>query len=294
MPLLRNRIIRRNTKRFDVYKKKSLAEVQVTHPKLYADFLEHKESLKALLLGAKYWHGTGRYQYVHQGDSKYEGVLHNNTKDVLKELCAQGGLQPHYDPWFEKYVHTPMSISLANQWCYGKMYAHYHLDEKKSLQYEIAPVSFWYHVFIWIQLTEHYCKFMFGFLILYTFSSALQKQGKRWMATYRSDLDKKWPFWKILTAQSDINSNYGLLFAITDDIATIPIMKIGRFFETRTIELIPFSKMQFVGVPYENVIETEAVLAQHKVLLPVVPLEFIELFMADFTLHDLEYQSYKL
>ncbi len=294
MPILRDRIIRRNASRFEKYKHESLVRVQKEEPELYKAFLEKKEELRILLQDAHYWHATGRYQYQHNGGSKYEGVNHSNIKDVLSELIDKGGLQPRYDPWFEKYVHSPYSLSLANQWCYDKLYAHYHQDEQKQLQFEIAPIYFWYHVFIWIQLTEHYCKFMFGFLILYTFSNKLQKQGKTWMSTFRSDLNKKWPFWKILTAQSDIKGNYGLLCAISEDIKTMPIMKIGRFFETRTIESIPFSKLKFIAVPYANVSETQEILREKNIQLPIVPLEFIELFMMDFTLRELFYQSYSL
>ena len=199
----RNHIIKRNSQKFNDFKVSSYIELEKHNPKLIEDFKAFEDTIHRLVLLTKYWHGTGRYQYQTNGTSKYEGVDHKNIFDVLQTIISQNGLVPRYDPWFEKYVHTPYSISLANQWCYGKMYAHYHLDASTKLAYEIAPISFWYHVLIWIQLTENYCKFMFGFLIVYTFSNALQKQGKTWMSTFRSDIDKKWPFWKILTAQSE-------------------------------------------------------------------------------------------
>jgi hypothetical protein len=283
----RNYIIKRNSQRFNIYKTTSYRELEEKNPSLFADFKVAESNIHQLVSKTKYWHGTGLYQYETAGSSKYEGVIHTNIYPVLETIISQNALIPRYDPWFEKYLHTPHSISVANQWCYGKMYAHYHLDESTKLEYEISPITFWYHVLIWIQLTEHYCKFMFGFLIVYTFSNVLQKQGKTWMSTFRSDVNKKWPFWKILTAQSDIKGNYSVLFGIKDEIKTIEMIPIARFLETRTDEAIPFSKCLFIAVPHKNVLATKELLEKYNATLTVIPLEYLELYMRRYSLQQI-------
>jgi len=241
----RGLIIKKYHKQFKLLLTDSLEGLKRNNPELLAEYEDQAQTIHKLVMQTKYWHGTGRFQYKTSGNSKYDGVRHSETFDVLEDVVKEGGLAPHYDPWFEKYVHVARTTSVANQWCYGKMYGHYHLYEEDSLLFEIAPAKFWYRVMIWIQMTENYCKTMFGFLILYTFSNALQNQGKIWMSTFRSDINKKWPFWKILTTQSDIKDNYSILFGIKDELKIIKIMTLAVFLESRTSEEIKFEKDYF-------------------------------------------------
>lgn len=291
--MFRKLILWRRNKEFQTFKDAGFSEFAARHSSFINEYEAEEERIDTLVKETKYWHGTGRYQYAKQGTSKYAGVSKKITFDVLAEIIHEGGLKPHYDPWAERYVKTPHSISLANQWGYGKMYAHYHLDENASLQYEIAPISFWYRVIIWIQLTEHYCKFALGFLIWYTFSDALQKQGKVWLSAFRSDTEKRWPFWKILTAQSDIPHNYSILFGVKDCLTPLAIPKILRFMETRTDTLIAFGDITFVAVPYANVREMKQILIERGVPVPVLSLEFLEIYMRQYSLKEIMTQSYR-
>jgi hypothetical protein len=172
------------------------------------------------------------------------------------------------------------------------MYAHYHQDKTTNLLYEIAPIQFWYKAVMRIQLTENYFKFALGFLILYTFSNALQKQGKIWLSTFRSDTHKKWPFWEILTTKSDIKGNYGVLFAIKDCFEPLKLPKILQFLESRTDTLIKLEDVNFIAVPYDNVSETQKILDGANLKTPIIPLEFLELFMLRYSLEEVMSQSY--
>jgi hypothetical protein len=286
-------IIRLNNYTFANYKNTSYIGLEIKNPKLIAEYKIYEQELIDLLSQTKYWHGTGLYQYQITGESKYNGVNHTKILNVLETILSNKALVPNYDPWFEKYIHSSKSISLANQWFYGKMYAHYHLNENDSLQYEIAPINFWYKMFIWIQLTEHYCKSIFGYLILYIFSPSLQKQGRVWMSTFRSDVDKNWPPWKILTAKSDIPNNFSILFGIKDEIETIKVMPYASLFETRTTKPMPLSKCTFVAVPYTNIEYTKKLLIKQNINLKIIPLEYLELQMSKNTLYQIITNDYK-
>ncbi|MCA9361697.1 hypothetical protein KC845_04050 [Candidatus Kaiserbacteria bacterium] len=292
--MVRNLIFKIFSKSFHRIKNESWVGFSNKQPELIQEYESKKSEIDSLVKKTRYWHGTGRYQYQKSGKSKYEGVSNKETFDVLEKILNEHGLKPHYDPWAEKYVKTPYSISLANQWGYGKMYAHYHLDENKKLSYEIAPITFWFRVIIWIQLTENYFKFALGFFILYAFSSSLQNQGKVWLSTFRSDTNKKWPYWKILTAQSDIKDNYSILFGIKDDLETLEIPKILRFLETRTDKLIDFDKITFVAVPAINVGETEVVFKNYNIKVEIFSLELLEIYMRQYSLKEIMTQSYRL
>ncbi len=274
-------------KEYEIYRNGSVEKLQNISPDFISQYQEQEPLLTELLAQSRYWHGTGRFQYVKKGESKYEGVSHHETFDVLKVILQDQGLKPHYDPWVGKFTTTSYSLSVANQWGYGKMYAHYHQDEETSLLFEIAPIDFWFKAMLRIQLTENYFKFIFVFFIVYIFSNALQKQGKVWLSTFRSDTNKKWPYWKIMTTKSDIKGNYGILFAIRDGIETIKLPKLLQFFETRTAELVGLDKINFVAVPYENVTETKEIVRSVAPQIPVIPLEFLELYMRRFTLEEI-------
>ena len=112
---------------------KSLADLRAHQSELLAEYETQSTEIHDLVMRTKYWHGTGRLQYKTNGESKYDGVEHQETFDVLDSVATVSGIVPHYDPWFEKYINKSHTTSVANQWCYGKMYGYYHLYEKDSL-----------------------------------------------------------------------------------------------------------------------------------------------------------------
>ncbi len=279
-------------KEYEKYRSQDINDFKTKHSEVYAEFLKNESIISELLGVTKYWHGTGRYHYVKNGESKYSGVNHLETFDVLDKIILENGLKPHYDPWVGKFTTTSYSLSVANQWGYGKMYAHFHQDEATNLLYEIAHIKFWYKTIMRIQLTENYFKFALGFLILYTFSNVLQKQGKVWLSTFRSDTHKKWPFWEILTTKSDIKGNYGILFAIRDCFKPLKLPKILQFLETRTASPVTINDINFIAVPYSNVKETKNRIRAMNLDLPIIPLEFLELYMRRYSLKEIMTQSY--
>ena len=289
---IRHMVFASLNKEYERYRSRDINDFKTKHPEMYAEFLDNESTITDLLSKTKYWHGTGRYQYTKQGESKYDGVNHQETFDVFNTIIEAGGLKPHYDPWVGKFTTTTQSLSVANQWGYGKMYAHYHQDETTDLLYEIAPIKFWYKAMMRIQLTENYFKFTLGFLIVYTFSNVMQKQGKIWLSTFRSDTDKKWPFWEILTTKSDIKDNYGILFAIKNCFESIKLPKLLQFLEARTKTPIELEDINFIAVPYNKVSETKARLRTSNLDTPVLPLEFLELYMRRYSLTEIMTQSY--
>ncbi len=290
--MIRNFIFSRAEKQYIKYKNKGWKKFKIKNKELISLYKDKEAEIDQLVKNVRYWHGTGRFQYKKQGESKYEGVSKNETLDLLQKIISDGGLKPHYDPWGGKYIKTPYSISLANQWGYGKMYAYYHSFEDDKLQYEIAPIDFWYKLIMRIQLTENYFKFALGFFIWYALSDSLKKQGKVWLSTFRSDTDKKWPFWKILTAQSDINDNYSVLFAIKGEVNVVEIPKIMRFLETRTDEHIEFNQISFVAVPLSKVEVTKRLFSKNSLTIKIIPLELIEIYMRRYSIKQIMTQSY--
>ena len=277
---------------YEKYRSNGIEDFKLKHEEIFSEFKDQEKLISQLLHQTRYWHGTGRYQYAKQGESKYAGVNHYETLDVLNKIILEKGLKPHYDPWVGKFTTTSYSLSVANQWGYGKMYAHYHQDETTDLQYEIAPIKFWYKTLIRIQLTENYFKFALGFFIVYIFSNALQKQGRVWLSTFRSDTHKKWQFWEIMTTKSDIKGNYGILFAIKDCFQPIKIPRIMQFLESRTDSQIFLKDISFMAVPYNKVVETEQIIRVANVDIVVIPLEFLELYMRRYSFTEIMTQSY--
>ena len=127
---------------------------------------------------------------------------------------------------------------------------------------------------------------------MYIFSNALQKQGKVWLSTFRSDTHKKWPFWEIMTTKSDIKGNYGILFAIKDCFQPIKIPKIMQFLESRTDSQIFLKDISFMAVPHNNVLETKNIINGADLNIPVIPLEFLELYMRRYSFTEIMTQSY--
>jgi|GEM_PF-5078250 len=287
MLILRNRIIRRNERKFKEYVEDRLSQVDTTAI-WYEEYIQHKEMLTKLLSSTCYWHGSGRYQYAFSGEHKYTGVGNEETKDILAEVLAQGGLKPKYDPWMEKRIHVSYTLSLANQWFYGRMYSHNYQWEQMPLQFEVAPVYFWYNLVIWFHVTEYYCKSLVRFIPHYVLSPSLKKQAVAWTSSFRSDsFTKKWKPRELLTTKSDIENNYGVLFGISSDIRAIPLMNEARFLESRTTDSIEFNNIKFMAVPYTNLVETLELFHQYSVDCHVIALEWLEVYMAELSFKDI-------
>jgi hypothetical protein len=89
---------------------------------------------------AAYWHGTGRYHYSYQGESRYESVSAGGLLDVLDSIIQHDGLTPHQDPWIDSGGKT---ISLGTVRMHSRLFARIHLYETDSLPYELGSLRYW-------------------------------------------------------------------------------------------------------------------------------------------------------
>jgi hypothetical protein len=96
--------------------------------------------------------------------------------------------------------------------------------------------------------------------------------------------------WRAYDFRSDIAGNYSILFGIKksaiDNHSLAPFIK---NLEVRVPGPVSFMDMTHVEVPLENVEETRQVLRQNNITLPVIPLEFSEIYCSQFSLQRLMY-----
>ncbi len=89
---------------------------------------------------------------------------------------------------------------------------------------------------------------------------------------------------------SDIVGNYPILIGIAADskdlIETTPI---AHKVERRSLKPITLQQFTHIEVPLEKVAETEGILKQKGVSIPVKPLEFVDLYCAKQALDKLAY-----
>lgn len=227
---------------------------------------------------AAYWHGTGRFQYLPKGKSKYEGVSHAQLHDVLESIISFGGLMPHYDPWILVNGVHQNTTSLTSLRMYGRLYAGFHQHEGMPLGYEYGDAAFWYYYLISIAFLSRNLWYVLLAAVRMHFSPGVRVGAGQWMHTVRKDLAEK-PIMPLFfyRLRSDISANYGILFAIRGE--AVNVVHYNAFIErveARTTKPILLDHITHLEVPLRNVAETKALLKKHGVMLPVIPIEYGE------------------
>ncbi len=258
-----------------------------SHP-LYNKYLNYLPLLEKCYRSAYYWHGTGRYHYKLKGTSKYEGIDHSQTDDVLESIIDTGGIIPKYDPYINVNGSPGESISLTPYRMCARGYALFNMFEKTDLQYIYGSSKFWYYFLITLQILE------WGFFL--TFKKALRiEKNKRiaatdkyqaWFKTFRKQT--AWTILNFHAVRSDIPLNYGLLFGIKKEgVQAVHFDPKVERFETRTKHLIKLSDVTHVEVPLNKVGTTTELLEKKKINLVVIPIEMGEIYCNKFSLKEL-------
>lgn len=89
---------------------------------------------------------------------------------------------------------------------------------------------------------------------------------------------------------SDIESNYPLLIGIAKGTReVIDTMPLARAVEVRSLQPVMLKDFTHIEVPLEKVKETEEFLKIKGISVPVLPLEFVDIYLANVPLKNLAY-----
>lgn len=263
----------------DVLKKKRATE--------YESYLTR---IKELYANATYWHGTGRYHYSYEGESRYERVDAASFIDVLELIIERKGLTPHLDPWIASGGKT---VSLGTVRMHSRLFARIHMYEKDALFYELGSAKYWVQLYM-VLLILWSCMNIKG---VYQFAkSFFRRSSYKDMQTWGSAIRKPKNgrvirVFDVLSGNvvgSDIKNNYPVLIGIkrenTEVMDTVPLT---HAVEVRSLHAITVEDFTHIEVPLQNMEETEALLRKENVYLPVLPMEFVDMYMSEFPLRTL-------
>lgn len=248
---------------------------------LFASYQELLPIIKNCYKEAAQWHGTGRYQYAHANETRYENISPSEHVDVLESIIREGGLRPHHEPFIPKMLSMSLpTISMSPFRVYAKLYAGLYLHEKDSLKYSFGTSKFWFRFLFIIQiLNREFLRFIFTKKFFKLVSVSTYRDSQVWIQTIRSTRDTK-PFspFQGYMIRTDITGNYPILIGIKNTVKTISLKdSIGRL-ESRTLDPILLQDITHIEVPLANVRETEDFLKQKNVAVKVIPLEFGETY----------------
>lgn len=260
---------------------KRIAKPDLTTHSLSSLYQKYLPLLKKSYNDAFYWHGTGRFHYKVTGKSKYDGVDHTQTYDVLQSIIDAQCLAPKYDPFVAFNKKFGETISLSPYRIYARGYAEFNLPEEMPLQYTYGSTRFWHHFLAPINI-------MYGnpFLILMSvlimeIYRPYKKYAARWTHTFRKTKNE-WSILDFYKLRSDIPHNYGVLIGIRKEgVHPIHFNKVVERFETRTDQPIEWKYFTHIEVPLSKVEETERLLKINNVILPVIPIEIGELYCSN-------------
>lgn len=258
-------------------------------PGEYKVWLPHIQEVYAR---AAYWHGTGRYHYPYQGATRYESVSADGLLDVLDSIIHYNGLTPHQDPWIDSGGKT---VSLGTVRMHSRLFARIHLYEHDTLLCELGSVPDWVHLytqllFLWLLTNRSSCKQFLKSLFRYS----TYKDMQSWVGALRRPKNGKVIslsyFVSGKSPDSDIEGNYPILFGIARGafqvIDTVPLT---HAVEVRSLQPIAFKDFTHLEVPLAKVRETAALLESRGVTLPVLPMEFVDVYLSDRSCKELAY-----
>lgn len=267
-------------------------KAEVLTKELDSQYQSYVPRIKDLYDKATYWHGTGRYHYQYQGESRYEKVNADGLLDVLDSIIQHNGLTPHNDPWIDSGGKT---VSLGTVRMHSRLFARIHLYERDTLLYELGSVPYWTKLYmrlllLWLFVDLRNCKQFIKSL----FRRALYKDLQSWVGAIRKPQNGRvislWNFVNGESPDSDIEGNYPMLFGITKGtFKTIDTVPLTHAVEVRSLQPVMLADFTHIEVPYANVKETEELLKSRDVMLPVIPIEFVDMYLANLPLKKLAY-----
>lgn len=242
---------------------------------------------------AGFWHGTGRYHHLHENDSRFENAREGRVLNIFESIISKGGLNNHADLWYND-EQLGKTVSVAPSRMHARMYAHIHLFEGVWLKYVFGGTRFWMGIFFALAVQELCTKLNKknrAFLRQALFNKRSLRSFRIWANAIRNcDEFKILPLWRAYELRSDIPGNHAILFGIKQSaIQGEGVLPLIKNFEVRVGRPIPLTDMTHIEVPMENVEDTKKLLETKGVRLPVIPLEFGELYCSQFPFQRLAY-----
>ena len=258
------------------------------------EYLSYLPILEECYSSASYWHGTGHYHYYHSNDSRYGTVDTTRTVDVLASIINHKGLTGHQDLWVVVGGKTLKTISLAPSRMHARLYAHIHLRDGVWLQYVFGGTRFWMSIFVLVaaqELLSHLGHSQRAFIKQTVFNASTLHHARTWASAIRNlEEYKVLPFWRAYDLRSDIVGNHPILFGIKKEAVqgdgVVPFL---RKVEVRTHGPISFEHFTHVEVPQEHVGSVRTLFLQKGISMPVIPLEFGELYCSRIPMSKLIY-----
>ncbi|MBC7837014.1 hypothetical protein H7X87_04560 [Acetobacteraceae bacterium] len=264
------------------------------HTEFLRQYYAYLPEIESYYDQAGYWHGTGRYHYYHGDDSRYEGVNTKHVVNVLESILDHRALTGHQDLWITGDGKFEKTVSVAPIRMHARLFAHIHLREGVWLPYVFGGTRFWMGIIIALASKELIFTLRGDgrtFLKNALLNRTSLKNFRTWASAIRNlDDFKVLPLWRAYDLRSDIVGNYAILFGIKRSaIQGDGVLPFIKGLEVRVAKSIRLGDMTHIEVPLENVEETKRILSAKNISLPIIPLEFGELYCAQFPFKKLVY-----
>lgn len=290
MGIFSNCFIRTKEEKLKGFRYDDLKEAYKDDFSTYKEYLPLIEKCYAQDL---YWHGTGRYHYRYDMNSREEEADRENVFDVLESIVDRKAVLAHQDLFVNFDSQAARTVSLTLCRMYARCYAEIHQYESDPLRYEYGTVRFWAGVIVPVQMiailrnnpvrayAPHFKKIVEN-------TRGLRKL-KGWISTFRKDFQsKRFPLSGIHDIRSDVVGNHGILLAFKKgSLKTVPFDKAVERFEARVAGDLPLGSLSHIEVPVANLDEVKQFLESKNVTVPVIPIEFGERYCNRFSLKEL-------
>lgn len=252
-----------------------------------------RKQIAKLLEQTEYFHGTGRFLYSSNGNSKYEGVT-DAPHDTLNSL-ATDGLKPQNDLFADLFTGKEIpTISMTHLRNYARVYADLFSQEGTGLGYEYGTRKFWWNYLLmkmfFDALTDpgHYRRTWQRRKEIKKFKMKKRNiyNPDKWASSFRNDSKYNGSTMRLIQeGKSTITGNYPMIIGIRKGtIKPIPIIsRAVRRYETRTDQTISPGQWSYIEVPLRKITETRETLSEvnGKIDIPIIPMEFVELLLSE-------------
>ncbi|MEK7530808.1 MAG: hypothetical protein AAB573_02975 [Patescibacteria group bacterium] len=285
---LENLVLERTEDILQPYRHKAEA-LKETYESEYQNYLPY---IQECYERATYWHGTGRYHYSYRGESRYENVNGDGLLDVLSSIIQRNGLTPHKDPWIDSGGKT---VSLGTVRMHSRLFARIHLYEHDTLLYEFGSVPCWVHLYTRLLLLWLFTNLVNSRQFVKSlFRRSMYKDLQSWVGAIRKPKNGKvislWYFVSGESPDSDIHDNYPMLFGITKGtFEVIDAISLTHAVEVRSLQPVALKDFTHIEVPLAKIKETELFLESKGASLRVLPMEFVDMYLANVPLRKLAY-----
>lgn len=178
---------------------------------------------------------------------------------------------------------------------HARAFALIHTPEKEILLYELGSIKIWlrfYFALLFIWLFANFWSHQT--FIRDTIRTSFTKDIQNWASTIRKPQNGKviglLDIFKGEIPTSDIEINYPILIGIkanaSELIETIPLT---HKVEQRSLKPIGLERFTHIEVPLQKITETKELIEKHNLNIPVIPMEFGDIYLADTPLKKLAF-----